>query len=377
MEIIVCLKKINNVAVMHVVILSLLIFSSLKLSAKAVSHALLLPDIPINIKAEGFYIAAVIDERANKKIIASLVPVSTNADIKTAESVALQGGGLLAVEQYLKQNLPYHNNYKPIIIRVQKLFIDETVLPDGRVDGRVDLSMNFNLKTGEDLEAHLTNYKGAVHYIRSNTQADVAESALRNTIESSIVYFNSWMRKQADINPLLAKGVKLTFSDFHDPQPEQDTIYYAKTRPITWADFKDTRPITSKYTAAVMPGLGFTEQTSINKGIITVHIEMKVYLPKSASWVNAGGQNDYNLNHEQRHFDIVKLVSERFKRTMLAEKLPVLNYDGSINVAYFEALREMDSLQKQYDDETTHGTNQSAQERWNNYIDKELAVFKN
>jgi len=377
MKIIVRLKKINNRSVVLALILNLLIFSAFRLSAQVATSSLVLPNTPINIKAEGFYIAAIIDERADEKIIARLVPISTNSDKKMTESIALQGGGLTSIEQYLKQNFPYHNNDKPIIIGVQKLFVDETVLPDGRVDGKVDLSINFNLKTGEEMDAHLTNYKGTLHYTHSNTQTGVAELALRNTIESSMVYFNNWMGKRTGTNPLLAKEVKLAFSDFHDPKPEDDTIYYNKTRPITWADFKDTRPVTSKYAAAVMPGLGFTEQTSINKGIIAVHIEMKVYLPKSSSWVNAGSQSDYNLNHEQRHFDIVKLVSERFKRAMLAEKLPVLNYDGSINVAYFDALREIDRLQKQYDDETSHGTSQSAQEKWNNYIDRELAVFKN
>jgi hypothetical protein len=377
MKIIVRLKKINNRSVVLALILTLLISSAFSLSAQVATSSLVLPNTPINIKAGGFYIAAIIDERADKKIIARLVPISTNSDKKMTESIALQGGGLTSIEQYLKQNFPYHNNDKAIIIRVQKLFVDETVLPDGRVDGKVDLSINFNLKTGEEMDAHLTNYKGTLHYTRSNTQTGVAELALRNTIESSMVYFNNWMGKQTGTNPLLAKEVKLAFIDFHDPKPEEDTIYYNKTRPITWADFKDMRPVTSKYAAAVMPGLGFTEQTSINKGIIAVHIEMKVYLPKSSSWVNAGSQSDYNLNHEQRHFDIVKLVSERFKRAMLAEKLPVLNYDGSINVAYFDALREIDRLQKQYDDETSHGTSQSAQEKWNNYIDSELAVFKN
>jgi hypothetical protein len=126
-----------------------------------------------------------------------------------------------------------------------------------------------------------------------------------------------------------------------------------------------------------MPGLGFTEQTSINKGIIIIQMAMKVYLPKSASWIKTGAENAYNLNHEQRHFDIVKIVSEKFKRQMLAEVLPVLNYDGSINTAYFDALREMDRLQKQYDNETGHGVNTTAQERWNEFIDKELAGLKN
>ncbi|WCT13703.1 hypothetical protein [Mucilaginibacter jinjuensis] len=334
-------------------------------------------DVPLKIKAANFYITNVIDERTDKKIIARLIPVTASNNKNIAEPVALQGGGLLTIERFLKENLPYRDNYKPVIIKVKKLLINETALSDGRVDGKIELSLSFDLKTGEDMEAHLVNYTGGAHYIRANNQADVASSALRTTIENAVIYFNTWMEKQADVNPLLAKNVKLIFTDYHDEQPEGDTIYYSLKRPITWDDFKDKRNISSSYSAAVMPGLGFTEQTSINKGIITIHIAMKVYLPKSASWVKSGAENAYNLNHEQRHFDIVKLVSEKFKRQMLAETIPVLNYDGSINTAYFDALREMDRMQKQYDNETDHGVNASAQQRWNEFIDKELAAFKN
>lgn len=354
-----------------------LIFSAFQLLQKQDEGVLVWRDVPWKIKAAGFYIANIVDERADKKIIARLIPITSVPGKIIAEPIGLQGGGLAAIEAYLKHNLPYQENYKPVIVKIKKLLITETALPDGRVDGKIDVSLSFDLKTGEDMEAHLVNYTGTAHYIRSNAQADIAEPTLRTTIENSIIYFNNWMEKQSDINPLLAKSVKLIFSDYHEDEPEADTIYYSPKRPITWDDFKDKRNIRSAYSAAVMPGLGFTEQTSINKGVITVRVAMKIYLPKSASWVKSGADNDYNLNHEQRHFDIVKIVSEKFKRQMLTEVLPVLNYDGSINVAYFDALREMDRMQKQYDSETDHGVNTSAQERWNEFIDKELAGFKN
>jgi len=79
---IVRLKKINNVPIIRAVLSILLILSAIKLSARGVSHTLLMPNTPMSIKAEGFYITDVIDERTDKKIIASLVPISTNADKK-------------------------------------------------------------------------------------------------------------------------------------------------------------------------------------------------------------------------------------------------------------------------------------------------------
>jgi hypothetical protein len=371
------LRNITSLIKLLTATVMLLIISAFQLPQKQGEDVLIWHNIPLKIKASGFYFTHIVDERTDKKIIARLIPIAAVAGKNIAEPVILQGGALFAIEDYLKRNAPYQHNYKPVIIKVKKLFITEAALPDGRVDGKIDVSLSFDLKTGEDMDAHLVSYTGAAHYIRANTQADVAEPALRTAIENAMVYFNNWIEKQADINPLLAKNVKLIFSDYREDQPETDTIYYSPKRPITWDDFQDKRNVNSNYSAAVMPGLGFTEQTSINKGVIIIQMAMKVYLPKSASWVKSGEQNAYNLNHEQRHFDIVKMVSEKFKRQMLAEVLPVLNYDGSINVAYFDALREIDRIQKQYDSETGHGINTSAQERWNAYIDKELASFKN
>lgn len=367
------LKAEVKITLYLIVVTTVLFFSVFKLNAQPTRAQLILPDIPMKLKADAFYISTVMDDRADKKNIARIIPVAETSTKTDALLIPLKGGGLAAVESYVKKSLPYREGLKPVAARVQKMFISEVALPDGRVDGKVEISIAFDLQTGDDLYAHLVNYTGGAHYIRSPAQENVAEPALRNAIENAMVYFNAWITKQMDANPLLAKEVKLVFTDYTE-HPETDTIYYSAKRPLTWDDFK-YRPRNSRYTAEVMPGLGYTELTSINKGVIYVNLAMKVYVPKSASWVRPASQTAYNLNHEQRHFDIVKLGSERFKKRMLEEKLPVLNYDGYINVEYFETLREIERMQKQYDDETSHGVNTSAQERWNDYIDKELSLI--
>jgi len=52
------------------------------------------------------------------------------------------------------------------------------------------------------------------------------------------------------------------------------------------------------------------------------------------------------------------------------------NYEGTVNVTYLDAYREMTDLQKQYDTETNHGLNTAEQERWNVKIDRELKELK-
>jgi hypothetical protein len=59
--------------------------------------------------------------------------------------------------------------------------------------------------------------------------------------------------------------------------------------------------------------------------------------PKVLAGQKNGARTPYSLNHEQRHFDIVKLVMEHFKQQLLKEKFTVDNYDGPINVQYLDS----------------------------------------
>ena len=147
--------------------------------------------------------------------------------------------------------------------------------------------------------------------------------------------------------------------------------YYTADRPLTWDDFKD-RPRDNHFEAEILPSIGYIEQTEVKKGVIYVTMAMKVNVAKSDCWVQGGGKDDYILNHEQRHFDIEKIVGEHFKQKILAMELPVDNYNGPINVEYLETLREATRMQKQYDAETRHGQDKQAQAEWNEKIDKEL-----
>ncbi len=96
---------------------------------------------------------------------------------------------------------------------------------------------------------------------------------------------------------------------------------------------------------------------------------------KSSSWVREGARKAYGLNHEQRHFDIVKIVVERFKRKLLSMELAPDDYEGVLGYQYLEVYREMNRMQDEYDSETRHGINKTVQEKWNQRIDEELRDF--
>jgi hypothetical protein len=353
--------------------LPLLLFIGSMLFASFKAYGpIILGDEPIPFKPNAYYIAGVTDERADKAPMAQLV---TRGDAnKTAiEKADLQGGMAASVGDFLDHNLPKDKSLRPVMMSIKEFKLTETALPDGSIDGRVKLYLSFGIPKdyGED---HLVDYHGGLHYIRNLSNMATIGPQLRSILKNGLVYFNDWMKANADVNGKLANKVTFNFTDYTE-HPEGDTIYYSAARPLTWADFQSRVKPAGIMQAEVMPGFGYNQEAEAIKGIIRVHLSLKTFLPKSACWANYNGRDAYELNHEQRHFDIVKIITEQFKQKILAAHLTPDTFEAFINMQYLDSYRDMDAMQKTYDHETGHGTNHFAQAEWNERIDKELKKF--
>lgn len=333
----------------------LFLISFLFLNSYKTSAQIVLLDEPVPFKPNGFYVAEVLDERADKNTIAQL---------------DLKGGTTKAMGLFIDHNLLKNKALRPVVISLKEFKFAETPLKDGNTEGQITLYLSFNLQKNYGLE-YLTDYHTTLHYTRHGNNVAAIEHSLHLNLMNGIIYFNDWMKANADSNRKLAKDVKISFTDYRE-KIEGDTIYYAAKRPLTWADFQSHIRATSKFEAQVMPGIGYNQQAEDSKGTIHVDIAMKVYVPKSACWADYTGRNDYTLNHEQRHFDIVKIIGEQFKQKLLAAKPTPDTFEALINMQYLDSYRDMDTMQKAYDKETNHGANTSAQAMWNDRIDKEL-----
>jgi hypothetical protein len=333
-------------------------------------RTIILHDEQVPVTPKEFYINSIVDERDNRSAVAWLLQPGGAGNPPKTDPVDLQGGGFIAIKQFIDHNLPRNKALRPVVILLKKFMVTESALAGGQVEGHIAVVMSFNMEQKDADMLHLVDYKGNATYIRNAGPPQDIEPTLRQTLENGLVYLNTWMNRQAGTNIKLAKAVKISFTDYTE-KSEGDTIYYAVTRPLTWDDFQSKIP-GRRFDAEVFPTIGYDEHREVVNGMINVGLEIKVCLPKSAAWVKDGNRNDYALNHEQRHFDIVKIAAEHFKKKINPENLTVSNYEGIINVEYLETYREMTNLQKQYDDETRHGADQSTQQRWNERIDKEL-----
>jgi hypothetical protein len=325
---------------------------------------------PLPFKPAGFYIAGVVDERPDKSSIGWL-QTQTAVNKSASQTVNLQGGVSAAIQQFLQQSLVNDAAQRPIVISVNALQITEKAPSGNRVEGDIKLHITFNLQKDYGPDP-LVGYKSSLHYLRSASNTSAIEPQLRKILLSSINYLNNWIKDNSGEHIKLAKQVKITFTNYSE-KAEGDTIYYHPNRPLTWSDFQGKIPPIGRAAAKVMPGIAYEQQAQIVDGIVRVSVAMKAYLPKSTCWVNYASKGDaYTLNHEQRHFDIVKIIAEEFKRKVLSEKLTPETYEAFLSMQYLDSYRDMDAMQKAYDGETRHGLDSYTQSLWNTRIDDKL-----
>ena len=359
----------NRSIVLMFSIVSILLCGASGIKQK-IADTIILRDEKIKFTPKEFYISGVDDERKNQGPVAALIYLNPDKSLVT-KPADLQGGAGVSVRDFVLRNLDRNTERRAIILGIKELKLTEEKSPSGTINGRLTVVFSFSLKSKYD-KIHLVDFTGGARYNRTANQPVDAEAILRMGMEGVLSDFNDWMNNNAGTNPLLARAVKLRFTDYTE-NPEGDTIYYSAKRPLTWDDFKD-RPRDNRFEAEVIPLMGYAQQNRVVNGIIYVDMAIKVSVAKSDCWVK-GEKDDYILNHEQRHFDIEKIISERYKKKLLAMKLPTDNFYGPINVEYLEALREANLMQKQYDAETRHGQDHIAQAQWNEQIDKELTAF--
>ena len=338
------------------------------------------PDSTIRLRSETipftpteFYIAAVTDQRSDQSPVARLALQFG----KAPQPVDLEGGVANSFRYFINQGLKQNRQTRPVALRIRECRVRETA-SGNRVTGQFTFAVNFELlgknDAGAETSGPLTEYRGSASYTRPLGQAAVVEQSIRQALVASLKSLNEYMNRESGRNEKLAKSLRVNFTD-DDRITTDDTVQYNPTRKLTWADFRAEPRKGSHYAAEVFTSFAYEGKSSVEKGVISVNLKVKAYMLKNSSWGRADAKNAYALNHEQRHFDIVKIIVERFKRKIHPDSLTLEDYNSIIQYQFIESYREMNRMQTQYDNETNHSINQANQERWNQKIDAELRSF--
>ncbi len=301
--------------------------------------------------------------------LAWAAPSTTSAIISELDTSRFNWPAYVSEEIAKVNTITIENNYS-IRAYVTNLQHTESLTPEGLVYGKLRIGLTYGLQRYTDT-LHLCTFSSSLGYQRNIENTESVKLAGSRLLTKALDDLQTWLSAEMGKNPKLAHGVKFNFSDWVGPETT-DTVYYSPERPLVWGDFKG-QPLGNKYAATVFPTFEYAGNHKVIDGVLAVDLKLKVYVLKDYSWVRAGQQTSYGLEHEQRHFDIVRLAMESFKQKVLSEDYYPEEYTGRLAYFYLETLREINKRQELYDEETHHGLNKFAQAQWNEKIKSELS----
>lgn len=314
-----------------------------------------------------FSIVNVTDTRSQREYIGSIFMSATQK-----ESINFRGGIETAVKKFFTQSMPNKESQLLIKYRILDLKITESKLPNGNFSGQVQLKVAFD-RVGKKDTISLTETTTSTSFLRSDAQMPNAkyESILASLFIKSLDYFDKWLTLNGSKHEALIKGVKIVFLPETDVN-DSDTIYH-HTRKVTWDDFRG-KPTNTRYGATIFANFAYGASFQVVDGYIVAKISAKTYMVRGMSWVLPTSLNDYALAHEQLHFDIARVVTERFKKKIAAMQADlIIDLNSMIQYEYLESYREMNLLQKQYDFETNHSLFREGQAKWEAKVRKWLS----
>ncbi len=264
----------------------------------------------------------------------------------------------------------------PIVIQLKQLEIKESIA-NKTVNGTCRLSLSFGYTRANDDEVvHLGNYHTTTKFTRSLGLYEHYDQLIEKAMQRAFVYFNDWMKNHYDKDLKLARKLQITLlPDASVENPDQgDSLFWSPERKLRWTDFQGKPTSANRYAAQVFSNFEYTGQVDFSNGVVHLGLQMKAYVLKSHSWNASAGTSLVALEHEQLHFDITKLIVERFKQRALLINTPE-DYDSALQLLFIDMYREMNKMQKQYDEETHHSLNAVAQERWRDQIQRALRLL--
>jgi hypothetical protein len=216
----------------------------------------------------------------------------------------------------------------------------------------------------------LVDYSGSLNYRRTANRSDQIRYVVNGIFHKSLEFFESWEKAQNLGNPSLARSVRLEITDKRR-NSTADTVFYDPERPLNWGDFKDSPQVTSKFNATIFASFSMAGTSTMENGTIVQGLDFKVYMLPKQSWVKHA--SEYGINHEQLHFDAVRIAVDRLIYRLENIELDPEFFQATLNEEYLDALRELSKIQELYDGQTQHGLDKIQQAKWEIRLKKALA----
>ncbi len=148
-------------------------------------------------------------------------------------------------------------------------------------------------------------------------------------------------------------------------------IFYNASRKLKWSDFLGDRRIGGTVAAETSSGIGYKYKSVVSEDGARIDFNVYCFFDRNRSWVLAsGGKTDYNLNHEQRHFDISFIHTLLFIRQLRCLHVGADKVKSQVGACYREISVALNAMQADYDAQTHNGIDKEKQQEWDKKIDK-------
>lgn len=147
----------------------------------------------------------------------------------------------------------------------------------------------------------------------------------------------------------------------------EEFIPWDNEQRLDWEDFKCEPKKGTDAVASTSTTLGIAYQ--LVDGVLTYDITCN--FSKMKSWGLM--KTDYILAHEQGHFDITEIYARKLNEALQNYQFNKKTFKKDINQIYQMIVKEKETFQKSYDEETDHSRNRKLQFDWLDKIEKELA----
>lgn len=314
------------------------------------------------LTVHSYNITAVVDDRKDTSNIGTMRAGITN---KTA-FVNLQNGARAAIAGFIIENLWQ----SPVMDSFELHILDLNVKESAQVfSEKVTLNSRYGFfKNGKKI----IEYSGSSYIQNGMDVSPYIGKLVSQSIEQVFKEFDAWWpdNKQT-FDESKRNQLKVTVT-VKKAATNEDEIVYNAERQLSITDFKGAPDALSKALAATSSGFMMQYEMKGDYSGNTANVELVPYFEIQKSWMKPGGKTAYVLQHEQLHFDITAIKTYELAAAIKNHTFTMANFKEEITSLQKQYSKEMELMQAQYDEETSHGIFKEKQNLWQARIKNEL-----
>ena len=168
--------------------------------------------------------------------------------------------------------------------------------------------------------------------------------------------------------------IAVAFYRVAEPRDVERSFEWNAARPLRWADFLGPARAAAGPAVVAETSCGIAIETNLALSADRVKVFVYNTFDRYESWVKPGKASADVLEHEQGHWNICAIYTNRMQARFDRAHITGATLQSEVPAIYNDVSREYLERQAQYEQETAHGTIADAQRRWTQTIDAELAA---